>query len=255
MYMLIVLTLSRYWHHIYPKPEEAEYRGYGTMHVDVDEDARHRLNHVFHPEFSCVLYLTDFGEPTLVTDLTFSDSHRIEKGIADGELSEYWLIYPKSNKLACFSGEYLHGVAFNKGTRNITQVIPHAEQPFEAGKSRRMTLLTGWWDRDVEMEAQINVELDYPGVENLWVMQEGGRLHTMREAMASRAAMDRSGLKLAPMAFIEKTTPKISRIDQEIPAHSAIYEFEEESEHAKKSFVITPNSPVLGETYHYTVLE
>lgn len=70
-----------------------------------------------------MLYLTDTGGPTLITN------QKLGGDLAD----KGWLVYPSENRLTVFEAEFLHGVIPGSG---VTADI----------SDRRITFMVGFWD-------------------------------------------------------------------------------------------------------------
>ena len=92
------------------------------MHFDSDETRLRNGGNPQHPIVSCIIYLSDAGGPTLVTDQTLN-SELASQGV---------MVHPTRNRLVVFDARYLHGVIPGVG------ICPLYED-------RRLSFMVGFW--------------------------------------------------------------------------------------------------------------
>ncbi len=98
-------------------------------HVDKDESVASNKHYLLHPETASILYMTDIGGATVITDQWSPHG----SGYHPQDAEHGYMSYPKRNKYVLFHGELLHGV------------IPGHDNALPPG-TKRLTFLVNWWD-------------------------------------------------------------------------------------------------------------
>lgn len=146
------------------------------LHFDTDEALLGREKKVSHPVVSSVLYLTGAERdketnsasagPTIVFDQT-PDSTTVA--------SKAWISKPKDNSFLVFPGNLLHGVLPCSGG------CSDAKQTNKENENHRLTLMVGFWTRDVTVGMNDRSlysacgPLPPPNSEHSWVLQSQNR--------------------------------------------------------------------------------
>jgi hypothetical protein len=107
------IRVAEWWAHCRPHSMGHQ------MHYDSENEGEGEIR---HPILSSVLYLTECGGPTLVTNQ-----------VMGGPLaSKGYMIYPEVNRVGIFDSKYLHGVVPGRGPKMVHE--------------RRCTFMIGFWD-------------------------------------------------------------------------------------------------------------
>ena len=118
------------------------------LHFDSDNEGAGGIR---NPIVSTVVYLTDTGAPSLITN-----QRLISRSLAD----QGWMILPGKNRLAVFDGKVLHGVIPGKGE----------------SRSHRVTVMFAFWK-----EIQVR-DGDHPGAARLFPLDNRDWSQKLREA-------------------------------------------------------------------------
>lgn len=138
-------------------------------HVDKDESVASNQHYLSHPEYASIVYLTDLGGATLITNQWSPQGN----GYMPPEATEGFLSYPKRNKYTIFYGELLHGVL---------------QGPVPAPGQKRLTFLVNWWD---EQPIEPNCsKLKYKEVVGLKEMTAADLKVFRQQALQSAAEME-----------------------------------------------------------------
>jgi hypothetical protein len=107
------IKIAEWWAHCRPHSMGHQ------MHYDSENEGNGEIR---HPILSSVLYLSECGGPTLVTNQ-----------IMGGPLADKgYMIFPQINRVGIFDSKYLHGVVPGRGNKMV--------------RERRCTLMVGFWD-------------------------------------------------------------------------------------------------------------
>jgi hypothetical protein len=114
------------------------------MHFDKDE-ALARKGLYIHPRLASVLYLTDAGGQTLITDQRCTiDGKTLSPPAPERRV----VLAPKQNRYLVFDGALFHGVL-----------------PARTGEpAERVTLLINWWDRPLSNASDLQVSTEELGI-------------------------------------------------------------------------------------------
>jgi len=115
------------------------------LHFDTDEAMLAQTTIPLHPIVSSVLYLTGEGDAgsTLVLDQTV-DAKRLAGGA--------WKCKPEDNSFMIFPGDLLHGVLPCRGSSKEGQVLNTNGNQNGHHPKHRLTLMVGFWTRNVPEE-------------------------------------------------------------------------------------------------------
>jgi hypothetical protein len=142
------IRMAEWWAHCRP-----HHMGH-QFHFDSENEGQGELR---HPLLSSVLYLdAACGGPTIVTNQSLG-----------GQLADKgWSVYPKTNRLALFDAQYLHGVVPGKGL-------------IENPANRRITFMIGFWDSiTVRTEAGFGASRMCPREGANWINEIDLNKHT-----------------------------------------------------------------------------
>lgn len=179
-------------------------------HVDKDEAVASHDHYLLHPALGSIMYLTDEGGPTVITDQWSPHG----SGYTPERPREGAVSFPQRNKYTVFHGELLHGVlAADTPAVDRSTVYAHppigasagsgeavatrgaAQTHLEAGDGTRLTFLVNWWS--VKPREPNCVELDPAAVRGLPVWSRAqlaqfraSLTHPLRPAVAHTAAAD-----------------------------------------------------------------
>eukprot|EP00041_Stephanoeca_diplocostata_P030497 m.924316 g.924316 ORF g.924316 m.924316 type:complete len:526 (+) comp23768_c0_seq4:366-1943(+) len=135
-----------WWTHKRPIRSSWMYNAH-QLHFDTDEHTFQKDSRVAlrHPLWSCVVYLSDAGGPTLVTDKAAGAPGLGEMGA---------LVMPQTGRCVLYRGNLLHGVIPHLDTTCKLDTAA-TQSRHSTGKSAppcgdRVTLIVAWWGKEVD---------------------------------------------------------------------------------------------------------
>eukprot|EP00933_Yihiella_yeosuensis_P018465 TRINITY_DN1513_c5_g1_i1.p1 TRINITY_DN1513_c5_g1~~TRINITY_DN1513_c5_g1_i1.p1 ORF type:complete len:447 (+),score=93.78 TRINITY_DN1513_c5_g1_i1:155-1342(+) len=127
-------TCAEWWAHC--RPHACGHQ----MHFDSDNEG---IGGATHPIATCIVYVEapdGFGGPTLITDQTLAEKTLATKG---------WLVFPKTGRLAAYTGDYLHGVVPGWGKSPMPECDASGASA-AAKPRRRITWMIAFW-QEIQM--------------------------------------------------------------------------------------------------------